>query len=234
MSVFLSKFAVFALLLLLLFSPYYLNGAGAVGKKKLTEKELQDLEDQWFEDEEDDPDYLTRWKKGANGERVPPKHGKSEMAFVALHKPITKDETSKWGGQMADVLNSGGVDVKAYPVEAGKVLFVVDKGFKDMMKVQKFILKQEKVVDFEWNQKKSYPVPTAEGEEEDTFDPLENLDLSGGSMEAIMARAKAEAAAAQGPVPKPPKAKDNKPKVQSASLGGAGSPIPAEIPEEED
>lgn len=167
-------------------------------------------------------DDLSRWRKGPDGERVPPKHAKSEMAFVALHKPITKDETGKWGGQMADLLVSGGVNVKAYPVEAGKVLFVADQGFSDMLKVQKFILKQEKVVDFEWNQKKSYPTRGKAEEEEEKEEADINL---GGSIEEIMARARAQQAAA---------AKSNKKHgiVEEQSLGGAGAPIPAELPDE--
>ena len=136
------------LLLALLLSP----GVRGVGRKKLSDKELAELEDQWFEDEEDDPNDLSHWRKGPDGQRVPPKPStKSEMAFVNLRRPITKDATSKWAAEKADLLTSGGVDVKGYSVEAGKVLFVAERGFKDMTKVQRFVLKQDGVVDFEWS-----------------------------------------------------------------------------------
>jgi len=230
----------------LFLSPLYLSPARAIGKK-LTDRELQDLEDQWFEDEEDDPDDLSRWKKGPDGHRVPPKSNrKSEMAFVALHKPITKDDTSKWAAEKSDLLVTGGVDVKGYAVEAGKVLFVTDGGFNDMMKVQRFILKQDKVVDFEWNQKKSYPQATKRSaddeEDEEELEPELNV-------EALLARAqmqqqeteqaKAKTAQDKAAAAKTGKAKDRKAGKGAKTikddsyLGGAGGPIPAELPDDE-
>ena len=227
----LSSLLLLSLVVLLLLSPYLLSPASAQAKKKkLTETELQDLEDQWFEDEEDDPDDMSHWKKGADGQRHPPKRpAKSEMAFVALKRPMSKDDTGKWASETSDLLISGGVEVKGYAVEAGKVLFVCDKGSADMVKVKKFVMRDAKVVDFEWNQKKYYP-QTANEES----DPLDEVDL-----EALLAKAQMQQAGIPLP-PEPPsvpegnkkgKGKKGK-KSDSAYLGGAGAPIPADLPDE--
>lgn len=216
-----------SLLLLSLVVVLLLSCASAQAKKKkLTAKELQELEDQWFEDEPDDPEDFTHWKKGADGQRAPPaRPGKSEMAFVALHQPIDKDATGKWASETADVLISGGVEVKGYAVETGKVLFVCDKGSADMVKVKKFVLQDEKVVDFEWNQKKYYP-QTADDEQDSALD---NLDI-----QALLAKAQMQAnqppaapeASAKG------KGKKARKSADSSYLGGAGAPIPADLPDE--
>ena len=234
----LSSLLLLSLVVLLLLSPYLLSPSSAQPKKKkLTEKELQDLEDQWFEDEPDDPDDLTHWKKGPDGQRHPPKRPtKSEMAFVALKRPITKDDTGKWASETADQLISGGVEVKGYAVEAGKVLFVCDKGAPDMLKVKKFVLDDaDKVVDFEWNQKKYYPQAAAD----ESDSALENMDV-----QALLAKAQRQAAeqdaakaagggaaAAAGGETKGKTRKAKKPS-DSAYLGGAGAPIPADFPDE--
>lgn len=225
----LSFLLLLSLVVLLLLSP----AAAQPKKKKLSEKELQDLEDQWFEDEADDPEDFTHWKKGADGTRQPPKRpAKSEMAFVALKRPISKDDTGKWAMETADQLISGGVEVKGYAVEPAKVLFVCDKGSADMVKVKKFVLDDEKVVDFEWNQKKYYP-QTA-GDEQDSA--LDNMDI-----EALMAQMQmgqqggpggpAGGAAAAVGGEKKGKGKKGK-KSDSSYLGGAGAPIPADLPDE--
>ena len=226
-----SSLLVFSLVLLLCLSPYLLSPVRCIGKK-LSEKALQELEDQWFEDEPDDPDDLTRWKKGPDGQRVPPKQKtKSEMAFVNLRRPITKDATTKWASEKADILSSGGVDVKGYAVEAGKVLFVTDNGFKDMSKVQRFVLKQERVVDFEWNQKKSYPqaqkAAAADGDEEDA-------EVVGGppDVEALLAKMQRQQAMDDAEKAKEAK-KKKKETLDESFLGGAGGPIPADLPEDD-
>jgi len=154
--------------------------SGAIKRKKYSDRELSDLEDQWAEDEEDfDPTDPTRWHKDETGQRVPPtgsSQPKSEMAFVSLKRPITKKQSSTWGGKIADILTSGGVEVKAYPVEAGKVLFVCEKGINDMLKVKHYVLKQrDMVLDFEWSQKKHYPQQPTDGQTEAQLD--EQLDL---------------------------------------------------------
>lgn len=226
---------VFSLLLVLAVSPYLFSPVSAVGKK-LTEKALQDLEDQWFEDEPDDPDDLSRWKKGPDGQRVPPKQkAKSEMAFVNLRRPITKDVTTKWASEKADILSSGGVDVKGYAVEAGKVLFVADNGFKDMQKVQRFVLKQDRVVDFEWNQKKSYP-QAQKKKTEGVDDDEEDDEVVGGppDVDAILAKLQRQQAAEADEEAKAKEAKKKKATViDETFLGGAGGPIPADQPEDD-
>jgi len=152
---------------------------GASKRKKYSDRELSDLEDQWAEDEEDyDPTDPTRWHKDETGQRVPPtgsSQPKSEMAFVSLKRPVTKKQSSTWGGKIADILTSGGIEVKAYPVEAGKVLFVCEKGVNDMLKVKHYVLKQrDMVIDFEWSQKKHYPKQPADGQTAEELD--EELD----------------------------------------------------------
>ena len=224
-----SSLLVFSVLLLLLLSPCYLSGVRGVGRKKLSDADLQELEDQWFEDEEDDPDDLSRWKKGPDGQRVPPKQRtKSEMAFVNLRRPITKDETSKWAAEKADLLTSGGVEVKGYSVEAGKVLMVADGGFKDMAKVQRFILKQDKVVDFEWNQKKSYPQAQkkAAGDEEDEDDEVVGAPVD---VEALLAKAQRQATMSEEEKQAEARKAKKKSSLDDINLGGAGGPIPADL-----
>ena len=226
----LSSLLLLSLVVLLLLSPYLISPSAAsqAKKKKLSEKDLQDLEDQWFEDEEEDPEDFTHWKKGADGQRQPPKRPtKSEMAFVALRQPIDKDATSKWATETSDVLISGGVEVKGYAVEAGKVLFVCDKGSADMVKVKKFVLGSgDRVVDFEWNQKKYYPQMV-----DDDSDALENMDV-----QALLAKAQMQAAMEEAGGPpagnKKGKGKKAKKSSDSAYLGGAGAPIPADLPDE--
>jgi len=164
---------LFALLIL---SP---SVSWAIKKKKYSERDLADLEDQWAEDENDfDPSDPTRWHKDDSGRKVPPTDSsqkKSEMAFVSLKKPISKRQSSEWAGKQADILSSGGVAVKAYPVEAGKILFVCENGILDMLKVRHFILKQRSsVVDFEWQQKKVEPRLLLPGQTEEELD--EELD----------------------------------------------------------
>ena len=226
------------LLLCLLLSPHCVSGIG----KKLSDKDLAELEDQWFSDEEDDPGDLTRWHKGPDGQRHPPKQSKkSEMAFVALQRPISKDDTSKWAAQKSDLLVTGGVDVKGYAVEAGKVLFVTDGGFSDMLKVQKFVLRQERVVDFEWNQKKSYPqVQKRQDGDEDDEAGQDQADAGELDVEALLARAQLRQQDAAADAAKAAMAQQQHSKQQQARaavrddsyLGGAGGPIPAELPED--
>jgi len=243
------RILLLSFLLCLLISPFFLDRAGStpIQRKKLSETELQELEDQWFEDEDDDPEDPTRWRKMPDGSRSPPKpKHKSEMAFVSLRKPITKDETADWGGKQADMLTSGGVDVKAYPVEAGKVLFVADKGFPDMNKVQKFILKQPRVVDFEWNQKKSYPKPEDQRSEEEEEDNDSEADIQLAKIQAVAAGT-ADLSTLSAPPKAKTKAKAKSTKTTSTkttstkkhasaevSLGGAGGAIPFEIPDDDD
>ena len=225
----LTSLLLLSLVFVLLLSPYLLSSATAQAKKKkLSDKELEDLEDQWFEDEEDDPEDLSHWKKGPDGQRHPPKRpAKSEMAFVALKKPITKDDTGKWASETADVLISGGVEVKGYAVETGKVLFVSDKGSPDMLKVKRFVLADDKVVDFEWNQKKYYPQTV----DDEADSALDNMDI-----EALLAKARMQTAEQEAGGPpggeKKGKAKKAKKSSDSAYLGGAGAPIPADFPDE--
>ena len=138
-----------------------------MGRKKLSEKrDLQDLEDQWFEDEPDDPDDLTRWKKGPDGQRVPPKQKtKSEMAFVNLRRPITKDVTTKWAAEKADILTQRRRGRQGLqPWRPARSSSWPTPASRTWQKVQRFVLKQDRVIDFEWNQKKSVP---AGAEEED-------------------------------------------------------------------
>ena len=225
----LTSLLLLSLVVVLLLSPYLLSPAAAQPKKKkLTEKELQDLEDQWFEDEEDDPEDMSHWKKGPDGQRQPPKRPtKSEMAFVALKRPIDKDATGRWASETADVLISGGVEVKGYAVEPAKVLFVCDKGSPDMVKVKRYVLQDDKVVDFEWNQKKYYP-QTADDEQDSALD---NMDIEALLAKAQMQSAQQEAGAAAGGEKKS-KGKRAKKSADSAYLGGAGAPIPADLPDE--
>ena len=233
----LSSLLLCSLVLVLVLSPFLLSPVSCVGRKKLSEKELQALEDQWFEDEAEDPDDLSRWTKGPDGQRVPPKaKAKSEMAFVSLRRPITKDLTTKWASEKADILSSGGVDVKGYAVEAGKVLFVADRGFKDMTKVQRFILRQDKVVDFEWNQKKSYPQAqkkAKEGEEDEGEDG-DDEEVVGGppDVEAILAKLQRQQGMDEAGKEAEGKKKKKKEVVDDTFLGGAGGPIPANLPED--
>ena len=230
----LSSLLLLSLVVFLLLSPSCLSSVRGVGKK-LSDKDLQELEDQWFEDEEDDPDDLSRWKKGPEGQRLPPKQRtKSEMAFVNLRKPITKDETSKWAAEKSDLLTSGGVEVKGYSVEAGKVLLVADGGFKDMAKVQRFVLKQDRVVDFEWNQKKSYPQAQKRSSDDDDD---EEEEVVGAPVDVEAMLAKAQRQAMMSDEEKAREAKKAKLKQKQSRddtfLGGAGSPIPADLPDED-
>ena len=226
------------LCLLLLLSPRPASGIG----KKLSDKDLAELEDQWFSDEDDDPNDLTRWHRGPDGQRQPPRQPKkSEMAFVALQRPISKDETSKWAAHKSDLLVTGGVDVKGYAVEAGKVLFVTDGGFSDMQRVQRFILRQDRVVDFEWNQKKSYPQQArrqdaAEQDEGDDEDGQQGAELD---VEALLAKAQQrQQDAAPQPTAKAQQAQHRRAKQAKSAvkddsyLGGAAGPIPAELPDD--
>jgi hypothetical protein len=149
--------------------------------KKLSAAQLRALEDEWMEDEAEEPGENFKWKKGPNGERTPPAPSgpKTEMAFVSL-KSNDRPVTDKLGSQWADQLGSGGVTVRAYTIEDDKILFVADNlGFKDMLKVKNFVLKQAEVTEFEWNQKKYKPEDADSSNSEEFVDPLANLNIPG-------------------------------------------------------
>jgi len=124
----------------------------------LQDKDLEAVEDAWMEDEMEDPDDEPfKWQRGPNGERRPPdrRAPKTEMGFVSLTPDFTKERTDKLATQWGDLMHTGGLHVKAYGIEDAKILFVTDeKGYKDMVKVKEFVLRQPVVTEFEWNQQK--------------------------------------------------------------------------------
>jgi len=123
-------------------------------------KDWETIEDEWMEDEEEDPDQPFKFRKGPDGKRLPPEHKgpKTEMGFVTLLPKITKAKTEELAGHWASLMATGGVDAKGYAVEDNKILFVTEKGAKDMLKVKDFVLEQKEVVEFEWQQQK-FPKP---------------------------------------------------------------------------
>lgn len=198
-------------------------------KKKLSDAELESLEDQWFEDEEFGDDDMDHWVKGPDGRRRPPEPKyKSEMVFVGLKGELDEDDTSKWSGRLSDVLNSGGVLVKAYPVEPGRALFVLEHGTKDLEKVKQFMLEQPEVADFEWNQQKFYPSSkTSKKNKKSTKSKKQEHDESTNQrIEAI------RQALASGASIDEIKQINEQDALIDESLGGAGGPIPAEHPDE--
>lgn len=109
------------------------------------------------DEEEEEGDAPFKWRRGEDGSRQPPEQTgpKTEMGFVTVDSKLSKDEVSKVAGRWTDQLVTGGVDTRAYPIDANRVLFVCDRfGARDMIKVREFLMSQKEVVDFEWNQKK--------------------------------------------------------------------------------
>jgi len=127
---------------------------------KVKNQDWDKVEDDWMEDEEEDPDQPFKFRRGPDGKRLPPepRGPKTEMGFVTLLPKITKAKTEEIAGRWATLLSTGGVEAKGYAVEDNKILFVTEKGAKDMLKVKDFVLEQKESVEFEWQQQK-YPKP---------------------------------------------------------------------------
>jgi len=121
-------------------------------------KDWDSVEDEWMSDEDEDSDAPFKFRKGPDGQRLPPQHKgpKTEMGFVTLLPKITKAQTEGLAGKWSALLSTGGVEAKGYAVEDNKILFVTERGFKDMLKVKDFVLGQKESVEFEWQQQK-YP-----------------------------------------------------------------------------
>jgi len=134
--------------------------------QKLGSKDWEKLEDKWLEDEAADPaDEDFKWSRGPDGSRRPPdrKGPKTEMGFVTVNTDI-KSETEAIAKRWQQLLKTGGVEGKAYAVEDNKIIFVVEGGFVEMMKIRDFALNQDEAVNFEWNQKTfNKPTKTSTG-----------------------------------------------------------------------
>jgi len=127
---------------------------------KLNDKALQELEEEWLEDEEEDPDDESfKWRRGPNGERIPPepKGPKMEMGFATLTPGTKKSECETIASRWTQLLSTDAVPVKAYAIEDDKLLLGVEGGFVDMIKVKEFVLDQPEAIEFEWQQQKFKP-----------------------------------------------------------------------------
>jgi len=158
----------------------------SANKAKLTEKDLRELEEEWMDDEVEGPDDEPfKWRKDEKGNRHPPMpKGKTEMAFVTLIPGFDKKKTEELVGKWMDLLRTTAVGAKGYAIEENKILFVTDeKGYADMNKVKRFVLKQRETEEWEWSQQKARPVKDADGnivedsnvEEKEPIDPYEIL-----------------------------------------------------------
>jgi len=126
---------------------------------KLSKKDWEKLEDEWLEDEvEEEGDEAFKWKRGANGERRPPERSgpKTEMGFATVNTNV-KAEADIIAQRWQALMSSGALKARTYAVENNKLLFVVEGGMQDMLRVKDFALLQPEVIEFEWNSRTFHP-----------------------------------------------------------------------------
>jgi len=86
--------------------------------------------------------------------------GGTQMSFATLTQQaaerLGKAGTDKLAGQWTSMLEIGGVSVKSYPTDPGRILFVTN-GQGLIGTVKQFVLEQPDIDWFEFNQQKSYP-----------------------------------------------------------------------------
>lgn len=147
----------------------------AIGKK-LSEKQLGDIEDQWMDDEvEEDDDTPFKYGRNADGIRTPPPPptgAKTEMGFATL-KENNKKRTDETAGRWTDQMAAAGIITRGYPVEDNRILFVCDEhGFKHMTRLRSFVLRQPEITEFEWNNKVSRPGDVSSDDDAPADDPM--------------------------------------------------------------
>eukprot|EP00457_Paulinella_chromatophora_P017112 gb/GEZN01018075.1/.p1 GENE.gb/GEZN01018075.1/~~gb/GEZN01018075.1/.p1 ORF type:complete len:200 (+),score=43.55 gb/GEZN01018075.1/:28-627(+) len=127
----------------------------APSSAKISEEALRKLEKEWDANEDDDykdPDALPTDERG----HVLPPKTKMEMVFTEVKtgsKRETEELTTKWTA----ILSTGQLLLKSYAIEENRILFVVESGYRDVMRLKEFVLSQPETVNFEWNQQKSTP-----------------------------------------------------------------------------
>ena len=90
---------------------------------------------------------------------MPRNNAKAEMAFVTLRAEFFKDkkETETQGVKWEMMMKTSGLEAKPYVIEDFKVLYVVNRGPMEMIKVRQFLLDQAECEQFEWNNQKGTP-----------------------------------------------------------------------------
>jgi len=124
-------------------------------------KNWDQLEQEWAEsDEEDSDDEPVKKEKDDEGNYVhqQPKT-KTEMAFVSLKKDkVTEKNNADFiSKKFQNMLTASGIEATVYKIDTYQVLVTAYLGAKSMVKIKKFVLKQEETEKFTWNSKDAFP-----------------------------------------------------------------------------
>jgi hypothetical protein len=78
----------------------------------------------------------------------------------APSKERAKIVAQKW----QRILTQMGISGKVYELDDGKVVFMAERGFNDMIRIREYVLAQKETLEFEWKNEKYYPNVSRERE----------------------------------------------------------------------
>mmetsp|Transcript_5954 Transcript_5954/g.8181 ORF Transcript_5954/g.8181 Transcript_5954/m.8181 type:complete len:226 (-) Transcript_5954:167-844(-) len=147
----------FACILLLQVAPKALAFESRFSKKI----DLDVLEADMMENEEPDDNAAFKMERGEDGKLHPTGEElapKPEMLFVELKAEYdTKEKAEEVAEKWTGLLFTNGLQVRPYPIDDNRLLFVVNTGMFDTEEFKSFALDQEETEVVEYKQQKYYP-----------------------------------------------------------------------------
>mmetsp|Transcript_11944 Transcript_11944/g.19138 ORF Transcript_11944/g.19138 Transcript_11944/m.19138 type:complete len:230 (-) Transcript_11944:51-740(-) len=147
----------FACILFVQLAPKALAFESRFGKKI----DLDILEADMMENEEPDDNAAFKMERGEDGKLHPTGQElmpKPEMLFAELKAEYdTKEKVEEVAEKWTTLLFTNGLQVRPYPIDDNRLLFVVNTGMYDTEEFKQFALNQEETKVIEYKQQKYYP-----------------------------------------------------------------------------